>query len=63
LVGRRKQVKLQWLQAPMNEYNLKEHAGKLVDISGTRKGNIWKTELRTLKQTVRIRISETCIGA
>jgi hypothetical protein len=36
---------------------------KLVDNSGTRKGNIWKTKLTSLNQMVRIRSSETCIGA
>jgi hypothetical protein len=42
LVDQRKQDKLQWLQDPSeaNEGNLSDISGKLVDISGTRKGNI-----------------------
>jgi hypothetical protein len=32
------------------------HDGKLVDISGKRKGNIGKTELTSFNQTVRIKI-------
>jgi hypothetical protein len=35
---------------------------KLVDFSGTRK-EIFETKLISLNQTVRIRTSETCIGA
>jgi hypothetical protein len=39
------------------------YGGKLADISGIRKGNIWKTKLTSLNKKVRIRISQTCIGA
>jgi hypothetical protein len=35
---------------------------KPADISGIRKGNISKTKLMSLQQTVRTRTSETCIG-
>jgi hypothetical protein len=47
----------------MNEDNLSNVGGKLVNISGTRKGNILKTKLMSLNQTVRIGTSEACIGA
>jgi hypothetical protein len=42
LVDRRKQAKLEWLQDPSeaNEDNVIDVRRKLVDISGTRKGNI-----------------------
>jgi hypothetical protein len=36
---------------------------KLVDISGTKGGNILKVKLINLKHTVITRISETCKGA
>jgi hypothetical protein len=32
------------------------------DISGIKRGNIWKTKLMSLQQTVRTITSETCIG-
>jgi hypothetical protein len=65
LVDQRKQAKLQWLQdqSEANEGNLSDIRWKLVDISGTRKGNIWKTKLMSLNKTIRMRTSETCIGA
>jgi hypothetical protein len=47
----------------VNEDNLNDEGEKLVDISGTRKGTIRKTKLKSLNQTVRIRTSETSIGA
>jgi hypothetical protein len=34
---------------------------KLVDISGTKRGNIWKVKLMK-KQTIRTTILETCVG-
>jgi hypothetical protein len=34
---------------------------KPADISGIRRGNISKAKLMSLQQTVRIRMSETCI--
>jgi hypothetical protein len=37
--------------------------GKLVEISGKRNRNIWKRELMSLNQTVRIRTLETCRGS
>jgi hypothetical protein len=42
LVDQRKQAKLQWLLDPceVNKDKLSDIYGKLVDISGTRKGNI-----------------------
>jgi len=36
---------------------------KLVDISGTKRRNVWKLKLMNLKLTVRSKISETCTGA
>jgi hypothetical protein len=35
---------------------------KPIDISGIKRGNILKTKLMSLQQTVRTRTSETCIG-
>jgi hypothetical protein len=34
---------------------------KPADISGIKRGNIWKTNSMSLQQTVRTRTSETCI--
>jgi len=51
-----KQVKMQWLQDPnqSNVHNLNSvRRVKLVDISGTKRRNIWKLKLMTLKLTVR----------
>jgi hypothetical protein len=64
LVERRKQAKLRWLQDPseVNDIPRVMQDGKLADISGKRKRNICKTELTSLNQTVRIRISENCTG-
>jgi hypothetical protein len=36
---------------------------KPVELSGTKKGNIWKAKVMCLKQTVRTKISETFIEA
>ena len=36
---------------------------KLVDISGTKGGNVWKIKLVNLKQIEWTRISEACTGA
>jgi hypothetical protein len=43
VLGQRKQAKMQWIQNP-NQSN-SDNLNKLVDISGTKRGNIWKPKL------------------
>jgi hypothetical protein len=65
LVVLKKQAELQSLQDPseVKEDNLSNVRRKLVGISGTRKSEYLKDKIKSLNQTVRIRISENCIGA
>jgi hypothetical protein len=61
-----KQAKMQWLQNPNqsnvdNPNNVKRAASRHFR-GGKKRRNIGKLKLMKLKQTVRTRISETCIG-
>jgi hypothetical protein len=64
LVDRRKQAKLQWLQDPSdaNEDNLSDVRREAGRHCRNKKREYLKDEINKL-QTVRIRTSETCIGA
>jgi hypothetical protein len=65
LIDRRKQAKLQWLQNPsqVNGDNLDNVRHEASRTFRTKKREyLKKTELMSLKQTVRIRILETCTG-
>jgi hypothetical protein len=64
LRDRRKQAKLQWLQNPshMNGDNINNIRCEASRTFRAKKGNIWKTKLMSLKQTVRKRILEICTG-
>jgi hypothetical protein len=65
LVDRRKQAKLQWLQNPSeaDKDNLSEVRREDSIHFRKKKREYLKTKLTNLNQTVRIRISEICIGA
>jgi hypothetical protein len=47
----------------VNEDILVMYSGKLADISGKKKREYLKDKSTSLKQRIRIRTSETCIGA
>jgi hypothetical protein len=55
LSDQRKQAKLQWLQEPseINGDNPNDVRCKPTDISGIKRGNIWKIKLMSLQGTVR----------
>jgi hypothetical protein len=63
LLNQSKQVKLQWLQDPseINGDNLKNVRCETSRYFRNKGGNILKTNFMSLQQTVRTRISETCI--
>jgi hypothetical protein len=65
LVGRRKEAEPLWLQdqSVANEDNFNNVRWEVSRHFRKRKGNILKTKLKSLNQTVRTRTSETCIGA
>jgi hypothetical protein len=63
-LDQRKHAKLQWLQNPnqSNVDNVNNISHELADLSGTKRKNVRKLKLMTLKLTVRTRMSETCVG-
>jgi hypothetical protein len=59
-LDQRKQAKMQWLHTP-NQSNVDNLNNARRE--GTKRRNIRKLKLMNLKQTIRTRISETCIVA